>query len=208
MKKRKYLTHHEVSRLLSAARCSGHSVRNSCMVLMAYLHGLRISELLSLRISDMELTERKLYVRRLKNGFSTVHPLLKAEVKIIREWLGVRESMLCRTGEDCDWLFISRTGRPLSRQQFYNILVAAGKTAELNVPVHPHMLRHACGYSLADNGADTRLIQDYLGHRNIRHTVVYTASNSGRFRGLWKRHRKEMKATISTKVSTTYCSRF
>ncbi|EIK3195762.1 tyrosine-type recombinase/integrase, partial [Salmonella enterica] len=61
--------------------------------------------------------------------------------------------------------------------------------AGLPVCAHPHMLRHACGYALADNGADTRLIQDYLGHRNIRHTVRYTASNAARFGGVWRRKR-------------------
>ncbi|MCM4604482.1 tyrosine-type recombinase/integrase, partial [Escherichia coli] len=53
--------------------------------------------------------------------------------------------------------------------------------------VHPHMLRHACGFALADNGVDTRLLQDYLGHRNIQHTVRYTASNAARFKGVWKK---------------------
>ncbi|ECZ4168724.1 tyrosine-type recombinase/integrase, partial [Salmonella enterica] len=56
----------------------------------------------------------------------------------------------------------------------------------ISVNIHPHMLRHACGYALANQGMDTRLIQDYLGHRNIRHTVLYTASNVERFRKVWQ----------------------
>lgn len=61
-----------------------------------------------------------------------------------------------------------------------------GEKAELSVPAHPHMLRHACGFALADQGADTRLIQDYLGHRNIQHTVIYTATNPARFERFWR----------------------
>ncbi|MEW5287389.1 tyrosine-type recombinase/integrase, partial [Klebsiella michiganensis] len=86
-----------------------------------------------------------------------------------------------------DAVFISRRGTRLSRQQAYRIIKSAGIAAGTATPTHPHMLRHACGYELAERGADTRLIQDYLGHRNIRHTVRYTASNAARFAGLWER---------------------
>jgi type 1 fimbriae regulatory protein FimB len=76
------------------------------------------------------------------------------------------------------------------------MLQAYGKQAGLAVAAHPHMLRHACGYALADNGADTRVIQDYLGHRNIQHTVLYTAANSGRFKHLWKKEKAEENVTF------------
>ncbi|WQI93592.1 tyrosine-type DNA invertase [Citrobacter freundii] len=192
MSSRKFLTHHEVSLLLQAVMTSRHSERDTCMILLAFLHGLRVSELLSLRLADLELVSRKLCVRRLKNGFSTVHPLLAEEVIYLRSWLGARETIKSPAAEE-DWLFISRSGRPLSRQRFYNLLAEAGKKAGLAVSVHPHMLRHGCGYALADNGIDTRLIQDYLGHRNIRHTVIYTASNSARFDRVWNRSKKGKK---------------
>lgn len=87
-----------------------------------------------------------------------------------------------------DALFISRRGTPLSRQQAYRIIRSAGENAGTVTHTHPHMLRHACGYELAERGTDTRLIQDYLGHRNIRHTVRYTASNAARFAGIWERN--------------------
>ena len=83
--------------------------------------------------------------------------------------------------------FISRRGTPLSRQQAYRIIRSAGEKAGTMTQTHPHMLRHACGYELAERGTDTRLIQDYLGHRNIRHTVRYTASNAARFAGIWEK---------------------
>ncbi|HAW7219093.1 TPA: tyrosine-type recombinase/integrase [Escherichia coli] len=196
MSSRKFITRHEVSLLLRAVLKGRHPERDACMILLAFLHGLRVSELLSLRMADLELVSRKLFIRRLKNGFSTVHPLLDEEVKSLRSWLVVRKTLKCPTTEDgVDWLFISHSGRPLTRQRFYDLLAEAGRKAELAVTVHPHMLRHGCGYALADNGIDTRLIQDYLGHRNIRHTVIYTASNSARFERVWadsKRGKKQL----------------
>jgi len=87
-------------------------------------------------------------------------------------------------GSDSEYLFLSRHGKKVSRQQLYRIFKVAGKAANINIDVHPHMFRHACGYALADKGCDTRLIQDYLGHRNIQNTVIYTASNAARFKSV------------------------
>ncbi|PLM58024.1 integrase, partial [Klebsiella michiganensis] len=94
------------------------------------------------------------------------------------QWLVKRTSCL---NADLPWLFLSRKGTPLSRQHIHVMMRNYGVQAGIAVPVHPHMLRHACGYALAEEGVDTRLIQDYLGHRNIQHTVLYTASNPARF---------------------------
>ncbi|EBJ9992370.1 tyrosine-type recombinase/integrase, partial [Salmonella enterica] len=171
MSERKYLTQNEVSAIVNAASQRKYAERDCCLIMLAYFHGFRVSELLSLRLSDVNLSAGSLYVRRLKNGFSTIHPLQASEVKVIRSWLAVRKTWLCRKPPENHWLFISRAGNPLSRQYFYAVLRQAGEDAGLSLRAHPHMLRHACGYALADNGVDTRLIQDYLGHRNIRHTV-------------------------------------
>ena len=66
------------------------------------------------------------------------------------------------------------------------IIARAGKVAGLGFPVHPQMLRHACGYKLANDGHDTRAIQHYMGHKNIQHTVRYTELTADRFNGFWK----------------------
>ncbi len=187
MAKRKFLTRHEVAAMLAATQKALNAERNSCLILMAFIHGFRVSELLSLRVSDLDLRSRIIQVSRIKNGFSTVHPLTKRELKTIRSWLCIRLNVMKKCGvNDEGWLFVTQKGRPLSRQQGYNIISLAGRRAGLDVDAHPHMLRHACGYALADNGVDTRLIQDYLGHRNIRHTVRYTASNAARFEDIWR----------------------
>ncbi len=186
---RNYLTSTEVEALLSGVLDGNNPERNHCMLMTAFFHGMRASELLDIRLSDLDLKGRVLYIRRLKNGFSTQHPLLTKEVQHLRRWLRIRARQ--RYADESDYLFISREGLPLTRQQFYNIMRQSGERANLSLSVHPHMLRHACGYALADAGIDTRLIQDYLGHRNIRHTVLYTASNSARFEGIWSTKRRK-----------------
>jgi type 1 fimbriae regulatory protein FimB len=181
---RKHLTPDEVRRLVEAALEGLFPERNAALIATGYLHGLRISELLGLRLSDLDLPSRQLAVHRLKNGFSTIHPVHASIARLLGRWLRVRRA-IPTVEADNDWLFVSRSGEPLSRQQGYNILAGLSKKAGLSLRAHPHMLRHACGYALADNGIDTRLIQDYLGHRNIRHTVRYTASNAARFGRVW-----------------------
>ncbi|MGO2333439.1 tyrosine-type DNA invertase [Providencia sp.] len=190
MSTRKYLTTHEITRLVAACQYTRYPERDACLVYMSYIHGLRASEALSLRLSDLDLCGGELYVHRLKNGFSVSHPLLVEEIPLIQSWLAVRETWASHT---LDWLFLSERGTALSRQRFYQLFVRLGQLARLPLATHPHMLRHACGYALADLGADTRLIQDYLGHTNIRHTVRYTASNPARFRGVWgAEHRRSV----------------
>ena len=164
MNRRRFLTGKEVQAMMQAARHGQTGERDYCLILLAFRHGMRISELLDLHYRDLDLVEGRINIRRLKNGFSTVHPLMIDECDAIRCWSQLRAAW--KGAQKTDALFISRRGTPLSRQQAY----------------------HACGYELAERGADTRLIQDYLGHRNIRHTVRYTASNAARFAGLWERH--------------------
>lgn len=186
MNRRRFLTAKEVQAMMQAARHGPTGERDYCLILLAFRHGMRISELLDVHYRDLDLNEGRINVRRLKNGFSTVHPLRFDEREAIESWTQQRSSW--KAAGKTDALFISRRGTPLSRQQAYRIIRAAGEEAGTVTHTHPHMLRHACGYELAERGADTRLIQDYLGHRNIRHTVRYTASNAARFAGIWERN--------------------
>ncbi|MFT2321226.1 tyrosine-type recombinase/integrase [Escherichia coli] len=163
------------------------TVRDYCMICITFLHGLRVSELLNLKVSDYDPHTRQIHIRRLKKGLSTTQPLLPEEDRMLHCWLEERTHIV-RRAPDEEWLFLSRHGRRLSRQRFWQLLQKYGRDAKLSVRPHPHMLRHACGFNLAERGNDTRLIQDYPGHRNIRHTVHYTASNAGRFRGVWFRN--------------------
>lgn len=96
----------------------------------------------------------------IKKGFSTTHPLLNKEVQALKNWLSIRTSY---PHAESEWVFLSRKGNPLSRQQFYHIISTSGGNAGLSLEIHPHMLRHSCGFALANMGIDTRLIQIILG---------------------------------------------
>lgn len=182
MNDRRHLSQSEVERLLKATQGARHERRDRCLLLLMFRHGLRVSELCGLRLSQVDLEERVLHVARLKRGLSTTHPLRGDEIRALRRWLAVRAKMKV----EGDALFLSERRTPLNRRTVWHLVRRYGELAGLSLSAHPHMLRHACGYELANQGADTRLIQDYLGHRNIQHTVQYTAANPARFEKLWR----------------------
>ena len=193
-KERKHLTPLEIERLLLATKENHRTgLRDRCLLLLMYRHGLRVTEACALGMDQVDLDSKVLHVVRLKGGLSTTHPLRSDELRLLRAWLDERRRWLRRwqknglqTPPDRRAVFLSVRGQALSRKSVWDLLRAYGEAAGLSVSPHPHMLRHACGYALADQGADTRLIQDYLGHRNIQHTVRYTATNAQRFEKLWR----------------------
>lgn len=179
---RKYLTQIEVERLIAATKGSRNQARDRCLLLLMFRHGLRVSEACGLKLSQVDTESRVLHVARLKKGLSTTQPLRTEEVRAVKVWLIERKRMK----PDMDAFFVSERLNQLNRRTAWSAIRRYGELAGLPLEAHPHMLRHACGYALADQGADTRLIQDYLGHRNIQHTVCYTATNSARFERLWR----------------------
>lgn len=177
-----FLTEGEMKRLLDAAKGDRYGARDHLILLMTYRHGLRVSELIDLRLRELDLDTSRLFVRRKKGSLSTHQPIEGDELRALRAWL--RERSL-RTDARSPYLFLSERG-PFTRQAVNYIVSQAGERARLPFSVHPHMLRHSTGFYLANKGFDTRLIQDYLGHRNIAHTVKYTRTAAGRFEGLWR----------------------
>jgi type 1 fimbriae regulatory protein FimB len=149
-----------------------------------FRHGLRVSEACRLTLDQVDTESRVLHVRRLKGGLSTTQPLRGDELRAIGAWLKDRARRKVRASVKA--FFVSERRKPLHRSTVNLLLRNYSKAAALPLLAHPHMLRHACGFALADQGADTRLIQDYLGHRNIQHTVKYTATNPARFEKLWR----------------------
>jgi type 1 fimbriae regulatory protein FimB len=182
MKDRKHLVSAEVDKLIEATKGSRNAARDRCLLLLMFRHGLRVSEACGLQLSQVDTESRILHVSRMKKGLSTTQPLRADEVKAIKAWLSIRAKMKPET----DDFFLSNRRGALSRKTAWLAIKKYGERAGLPLPAHPHMLRHACGFALADQGADTRLIQDYLGHRNIQHTVIYTAANPARFERLWR----------------------
>ena len=152
------------------------------MVLLAYRHGLRVSELITMRMVDVDLDTGHLFVRRLKGSLSTSQPLDGDEIRALRRWKRHRVNAPCCNSP---LVFLSERG-PMTRQAFNYVCAEVGERAKLPIRMHPHMLRHSCGFALANKGCDTRLIQDYLGHRNIRHAQLYTRTAAVRFDGLWR----------------------
>jgi type 1 fimbriae regulatory protein FimB/type 1 fimbriae regulatory protein FimE len=175
---REYLTEREVERMMKAAGDNRHGHRDATMVLLAFRHGLRASELCALRWDQVDLVHGRLHVSRLKNGMPSVHPLTGTELRALRR--------LKREQEPGRYVFLSERGAPMSAAGFRRMTERLGKAAKIPFKVHPHMLRHATGFKLANQGVDTRSLQQYLGHKNIQHTVRYTELSPERFRDFWK----------------------
>ena len=177
-----FLTEVEMKQFLAAARGSRHGVRDYAMMLMTYRHGLRVSELVDLRLEDADLKSGRLHVRRKKGSLSTHQPIQGDELRALRAWLRARG---LRSDAGSAYLFLSERG-PMTRQAVNYLVAQIGKRAGLLFYVHPHMLRHSTGYYLANRNYDTKLVQEYMGHKNIAHTVKYTRPAAGRFEGLWR----------------------
>ena len=148
------------------------------MALVAYRHGLRAAEVVDLRWDQVDFKTATLHVRRVKQGTPSTHPILGDELRALRR--------LQREQDKSAYVFTSERGAPFGTAGFARMVERAGAEAKLGFKVHPHMLRHACGYALANRGHDTRVLQAYLGHKNIQHTVRYTELSSTRFKNFWR----------------------
>jgi len=174
---REYLTEKEVDRLIEAARKRGRNgARDAAAILLAYRHGLRATELCSLRWSQIDLRNGRLHVNRAKGGIESVHPLHAPELRALRSL----------QGSGSPYVFVTEAGTPVTPAWFLRMVQRTGRAAKLPFPIHPHMLRHSTGYKLANDGQDTRSLAHYLGHRNLQSSARYTALAPDRFKGFWK----------------------
>ena len=174
---REHLTETEVEKLIEAAKANRHGHRDATMVLVAYRHGLRASEICDLRWEQVDWNSATLHVRRVKSGKPSTHPVRGDELRSLRK--------LKRDAPKSPFVFVSERGGPFTTASFNWMVKRAGQKAGLPFQIHAHMLRHATGYKLASDGHDTRSIQDYLGHKNIQHTVRYTELSPTRFKDFW-----------------------
>jgi type 1 fimbriae regulatory protein FimE len=171
---REFLEEAEVERLIKAARKTGrYGQRDATMILLAYWHGLRVGELVALRWDQVNLETGRIYLRRLKNGNDQLQPLGGRSLRELRQ--------LQREWPIRDCMFQSERGAPLVPDAVRKIVARAGRVAGFTFPVHPHMLRHGCGYRMVNDGDHLAVIQDYLGHRNVHHTRKYTQLSVKKF---------------------------
>jgi integrase len=179
LRTREYLTEAEVERLMGVAKGNRWGHRDATMIFVAYRHGLRASELVDLRWDQVDFRTATLHVRRVKKGTPSTHPILGDELRGLRRLQREQEPK-------SPFVFTSERGAPFTTAGFARMVERAGAEAKLGFNAHPHMLRHACGYALANKGHDTRALQAYLGHKNIQHTVRYTELSPARFKNFWR----------------------
>jgi integrase len=177
LRTREHLTADEVEKLIEAAKANRYGYRDALMVLLAYRHGLRAAEVVDVRWEQVDFKTATLHIRRAKNGTPATHPLSGREMRELRRHQ--------RESAQSPFVFVSERGAPLSAP-FSRMIERAAIAADLGIKAHAHMLRHACGYKLANDGIDTRALQAYLGHRNIQNTTRYTALAPDRFKGFWR----------------------
>jgi integrase len=179
LRSREYLTPAEIDRLMKAAKEGRWGLRDSTLVTVAYRHGLRAKEACELEWSQIESGRNAaLHVRRAKQGKPSVHPIRGDELRML--------TALRKKFPDSVYVFTSERGTPFTTGAINRLVKIIGQRAGLQLPVHFHMLRHSCGYKLANDGNDTRAIQDWLGHVSITHTTRYTALSQTRFKDFWR----------------------
>jgi integrase len=179
LRTREYLTDAEVAKLTEAAKDNRYGHRDATMILMAYRHGFRAAELVDLRWDQVDFGRATLAVRRATRGPPSTPPLQGDEMRALRK-------LQREQNPKSPFVFTSERGSPFTTAGFARLVERAGAAACFEFKAHPHMLRHACGFALANKGHDTRSLQAYLGHRNIQHTVRYTELAPDRFKDFWR----------------------
>ena len=159
-------------------RCTNRAVVRSNSTLVAYRHGFRVSELIALRWDVIEFDNGRMHVNRAKDGLPSVHPIREPELRALRR--------LKRENPSSPYVFVTERKGALTDSAVRKMIARAGEHAGFDFSIHPHMLRHSTGYKLANDGHDTRAIQQYLGHKNIQHTVRYTQLSANRFKDFWQ----------------------
>ena len=159
---REYLTKHEVEALIKQARKGRHGHRDATLIMVMYRHGLRVSEAVALKWTDVEFKSGVISIRRSKRGQDGVHPLGGQEIRALRRLQRESES---------PYIFVSERGSPMTTRNVGQIVKRVG--VSLPFPVHPHMLRHGYGYKLINEGVDVRTVQEYLGHNSLATTYIY-----------------------------------
>ena len=177
-REQKYLRLDDVEGMIQTAQKIGRNgVRDAAIILMMFSHGLRTAELVALKWSQVDFKGGYIEIHRVKNGNDSIHPLRSPELKALCQ--------LQQDNPETEYVFVTERKKPLSTRLVRHLVARAGKQAGIPFPVHPYQLRHTCGYYLASQGYDIRAVQDYLGYKNIHHTVRYIQMSPQRFQNFW-----------------------
>ncbi|MDH5644578.1 MAG: tyrosine-type recombinase/integrase [Anaplasmataceae bacterium] len=174
----KFVTVEEYKKLLSAAKETRYPTRNELIIMMLYSHGLRESELINITLDDIILSEARIKIHRMKNGKSGIHNIEGKELRLLKRYLRERNSNL-------PWLFLSEQKTQMHRNTIARLVNICTKLSNIDKKISPHMLRHGCGYYLVNKNVNIRVIQDYLGHKDIANTAIYTSLDSNQYKGLF-----------------------
>jgi len=163
-----YLTQEEMKRLLKVI----DNRRDKAIFLMAYSYGLRASEVGLLRREDIDFERFKIRITRLKGSISAEYPLRPEVAKALRSYLRTRK-------DDSPILFPSRRGLPINRRTLDYLMKKYSEKAGIpQEKRHFHVLKHSIATHLLDAGADIMFVKDWLGHKNIQNTIVYSQLTS------------------------------
>ena len=180
-RQREYLFSSEIETLLNTAKQNKRcGVRNYCLILLGYKHGLRASEFGLLRWDSIDWERGTIAITRVKGSDSGTHHLSGKETRELRK-------LKREDGKQSPFIFVGESGGPLAATAVSAIVKRMGTVKGgylLGFPIHAHMLRHTCGYLLAECGTDIRITQAWLGHREISNTVKYTKLSSSAFKGI------------------------
>jgi integrase len=179
LRTREYLTDAEVARLTEAAKDNRYGHRDATWSCWPTAMASGPPELVDLRWDQVDFSRATLAVRRAKRGSPSTHPILGDEMRALRKLQREQKPK-------SPFVFTSERGSRFTTAGFARLVERAGAAAGFEFKAHPHMLRHACGFALANKGHDTRALQAYLGHRNIQHTVRYTELSPDRFKDFWR----------------------
>lgn len=175
---RDFITEAELQLLIKTTTLARH--RDAAIMVLMFRHGLRVSELCDLKVKDLDMKQARLWIHRKKGSLSTEQPIHTDAYKAIKKYLKHEQQQ-----SRLPWLFLSERQQRLDRSTVNYLVGKAGKRAALPFHIHPHMFRHGCSYALANKGIESRIIQDYLGHRDPKMTARYTRTAASQFEDLW-----------------------
>jgi integrase/recombinase XerD len=183
----KYLSQEETEKLLAQPPSDGAlGLRDRAMLEMLYAAGLRVSELVTLRVADLNAESG--YVRTIgKGNKQRIVPVGRAAIAALQEYFANSRPQLLG-GRASAYLFVNRRGGRLTRQGVWFLLSRYGKLAGIRKPITPHLLRHSFATHMLARGADLRSLQMMLGHSDISTTQIYTHVATARLKEIYQRH--------------------